>query len=535
MRAFEKSYSIIFGRSAKKIAFYAAAALTILVLYKTFIHPTAPLYYLLFGAVLFTLFFVVDRSVVNPKRSFYVAVISTLIVALLDVVFNKPPLTFALVGGIISALVAQSLRCRSPAFALPLFFVSIIYMYMGNVALAVAASIYAAVIYGIKPLLKKIADGLDAMCMFSSFLYALFAEDDMIEDAFRELSQREKVPIHLYLIGGRHVVAVSEFHPGPFRHIGGGMLVDLLNDAVEKMGYRFVFLHGVGSHERDPISKDSVYKIVKAVSNALAYMQNGKRPVGLRPSVVEVGDVRVVSFSLGTAPHLAVVSRVKSASDDIPLWVARRVDPGAYVLVDAQNKFDGEVQWVEEDVKSLAEAIAKLHEVGKCTVFKIGVGKVETKRLDPLSFEIGPAGVSAIVTQCDRERGLLVVFDGNNLSGELYRKIIDRYGREFHVVEVVTTDTHRSTGVGFGRGYRIVGERLNHGDILKAVDKAVSMALENMDAHPVTYARVEVEAEVLGEEGFKKIKKVVNMYKRISALIIVAVFIIPAIVITTLA
>lgn len=178
-----------------------------------------------------------------------------------------------------------------------------------------------------------------------------------------------------------------------------------------------------------------------------------------------------------------------------------------YVLVDAQNKFDGEVQWVEEDVKSLAEAVAKLHEVGKCTVFKIGVGKVETKRLDPLSFEIGPAGVSAIVTQCDRERGLLVVFDGNNLSGELYRKIIDRYGREFHVVEVVTTDTHRSTGVGFGRGYRIVGERLNHGDILKAVDKAVSMALENMDAHPVTYARVEVEAEVLGEEGFKKIKK----------------------------
>ncbi|MEM4438863.1 MAG: DUF2070 family protein, partial [Pyrobaculum sp.] len=110
-----------------------------------------------------------------------------------------------------------------------------------------------------------------------------------------------------------------------------------------------------------------------------------------------------------------------------------------------------------------------------------------------------------------------------------------RYGREFHVVEVVTTDTHRSTGVGFGRGYRIVGERLNHGDILKAVDKAVSVALENMDAHPVTYARVEVEAEVLGEEGFKKIKKVVNMYKRISALIIVAVFIIPAIVITTLA
>lgn len=535
MRTFEKTYSILFGRSPKKVALYAAAFLAALTFYKSLSYIYAPLYYFGFGALLFTLLLAVDRSVVNPRRSFYVASISTLAVALLDSLFGKPPLTFALVGGIISALVIQSLRCKSPVFTLPLFSAAAVYLLTGNTVLAAVSVIYILVVYSLKPLVKKMAGGLDAMCMFSSFLYAVFAEDDMIEDAFRELGRREKVPLHLYLIGGRHVVVVSDFHPGPFRHIGGGMLIDALNREIERLGYSFTFLHGVGSHERDPITKSSVLKIVEAAKSTLSYMQNGAPPRAVRTRVVEIGDVRIVGFSLGAAPHLAIVSRVNSASDDIPLWVAKNVDPGLYVLVDAQNKFDGAVHWRDEDVKALADGLAKLHETPLCTTFKVGVGKADTAHLDPLGVELGPAGISAIVAQCDDQRSLLVVFDGNNLDGELYRRVVQRYRDVFDVVEVVTTDTHRSTGVGLGRGYRIVGERLRHDDILKAVEQAVASALDSLGPQDVSYSRVEVEAEVLGEEGFRKIQKAVKIYKKVGITILTAVFLVPTLVITVLA
>ncbi|RFA92807.1 DUF2070 family protein [Pyrobaculum aerophilum] len=536
MRTFERSYSLIFGRSPRKLAFYATAFLIILAALKSLSQPAALLLYIAYGGAILTILMLADRAVINLRRSYYIAVISTLLVAFFDVVFQKPVLSFALVGATASALVLQSLKCKSPVYILPLVLTALIYYLMGSVSLLLLSTVYIAVLYLFRIVVNKMAGGLDAMCMFSSFLYAVFAEDDVLEDAFKELGQREKVPIHLFLIGGSHVVLVSDFHPGPFRHIGGGMLVDVLHREVGKMGYRLTFLHGVGSHERDPVSRDSVQRIVESVKSALASMHNGALPAGVRPLKVEVGDVKLVGLSLGTPPHLAIVSRVRSASDDIPTWVSKLVDPGEYILVDAQNKFDGAVQWRDEDVISLSRGLKALHEAGACRSFKIGVGHAATEHLDPLGYEIGPAGVSAIVGDCDGARSLLIVFDGNNIDSALYDKLVKAYERRgYGVVEVVSTDTHRATGVGIGRGYRIVGERLSHGAILEVVEKAVLEAEKNLAPLPVAYRRVEVEAEVLGEEGFRKIQKAVKMYKKVGVIVILAVFVLPSLVIALLA
>lgn len=322
MRTFERAYSILFGKSAKNIAVVATLLLALLATIESLSHPLALLYYAVFTLAMFAVVFVAERDVINPRRAYYVSAVSATATALFDVLFKKPPLAFALIGASIVAVVLQSLKCKSPAFLAPLFTTSVLYYALGFAALAVATLLYAAVIYGIKPVINRITGGLDAMCMFSSFIYAVFAEDDVIEDAFRELGTVERVPLHLYVIGKRHVVVVSDFHPGPFRHIGGGMLVDILNREVEKLGFTFTFLHGVGSHERDPVSQHAVSKIVNAVKDALYYMQDGAPASGVAPTKVVIGDVKLVGFSLGTLPHLAVVSRVNSATDDIPLWVA---------------------------------------------------------------------------------------------------------------------------------------------------------------------------------------------------------------------
>lgn len=536
MRSFEKGYSILFGRSPRRVALYATVLLTFLAAFKTLSAPRAPLLYALFGGVNLLILLSADRAVINPRRSYYVAVISTLVVSFFDLLFQKAPLTFALVGAVITAVVLQSLKCRGLWYIVPLVAASAIYYAVGELYLFAISLLYIAVLQLARLVINKMMRGLDAMCMFSSFIYSVFAEDDVLEDAFRELGRLERVPLHVFTIGGRHVVVVSDFHPGPFRHIGGGMLVDELQKAVEGMGYSFSFLHGVGSHERDPVDRESLRRIVNAVKTVLAYGQNGAPPRGIYPQSLVVGDVKVVGLSLGAPPYLAVVSRVNSASDDIPTWVSRLVDPGAYILVDAQNKFDGAVQWREEDVASLSKGLKALQEAQQCRVFKIGVGKVSVHHLDVLGYEIGPAGISAIVGECDGSRSLLVVFDGNNLHSQLYNKIVDTFkSRGYKLVEVVTTDTHRATGVGIGKGYRIVGERIDHEQILMAVEKAVSEAEKSLGDHKVDYKRVEVEAYVLGEEGFRKIQDAVRMYKKVGVLITAVVFILPILLISLLA
>jgi len=535
MRTFERAYSILFGRSAKNIAVVATLLLALLATIESLVHTLALFYYAIFTLAMFAIMLVAERDVVNPKRAYYVSIVSTAATALFDVLFKKPPLAFALIGASVVAVVLQSLKCKSPAFLAPLFTTSALYYMLGFAALAAVTLLYAAVIYSVKPVVNKMAGGLDAICLFSSFIYAVFAEDDVIEDALRELGTVERAPLHLYVIGGRHVVLVSDFHPGPFRHIGGGMLVDVLSREVERLGFTFTFLHGVGSHERDPVSRHAVSKIVNAVKNALYHMQDGTPASGVAPTKVVVGDVKLVGFSLGTLPHLAIVSRVNSATDDIPLWVAQRVEGGMFVLVDAQNRFDGVVRWRETDVENLAEAIKILHETPRCNSFEIGVGKASAEHIDPLGLEIGPAGVSAIVTACDGKRGLLIVFDGNNLDKQLYDELMRRYEAKYDVVEVATTDTHRSTGVGFGKGYRVVGEWLSHRRILEVVDRAVKAAEASLGPHRVSYQRLEVEAEVLGELGFQKIQGAVRIYKRVGVLIVSVIFVLPLVVISLLA
>ncbi|ABL87894.1 conserved hypothetical protein [Pyrobaculum islandicum DSM 4184] len=528
MRAFEKGYSLLFGRSAKKLALYATLLLSVFIIYKTLAYPTAPFLYILFGGAIFLLLSAIDSEVINSRRSYYVSVISTLVVAFFDLVLQKPPLTFALIGALVSALVIQSLRCKSIVFVLPIVLTAAIYYMMKQIDLALLSLSYAVVMYSLKPVVNKMTGGIDAVCMFSSFIYAVFAEDDIIEDAFRELGRIERVPVHVYLVGRRHVVVVSDFHPGPFRHIGGGALVDVLTQEVEKAGYKFTFLHGVGSHERDPVTKESVKKIVVAIKAALESMKDGSNPIGIRPMEIALGDVKLAAFSLGAMPFLAIVGRLKSASDDIPLWVARQVDTGHFILVDAQNKFDGVVQWRNEDVKALSDGLRKIQESPLCNSFSIGIGKTSAKHLDPFGYEIGPGGITAIVNECDGEKALLVVFDGNNLNSDLYTEIVNTYRkRGYRVVEVVTTDTHRATGVGLGRGYRIVGEYVNHRSIIETVDVAVAEAERFLAAHSVSYRRVEVEAEVLGEEGFRKIQSAVRIYKRVGGLILSAIFLVP--------
>lgn len=391
---------------------------------------------------------------------------------------------------------------------------------MHDYALAVVASIYAISMPLLRRYLSARVKGGDALCMFNAFIYSSVSAEGMFDYAFKPLGVKDRGKLHLYLIEGdsRHLFVVSDFHPGPFRNIGGGSLIEKLVAKGLRSGYDVVFMHGVGSHERDPVSSEDVEKIVNEVFRAASSMRPEGLAGGVEPGRTEVDDVRVAVFSLGVGPPLAIVSRVNSASDDIPLDVAGRIDSRGYVLIDAQNKFDGPLRWDERDVSALQRALDRLPSK-RCGDFKIGVGRADSSFVDPLRLELGAGGVAAVVAECDGRKGLLVVFDGNNMDSEFYRKIQERY-RSYDLVEAITTDTHASTGIGVGSGgYRTVGSGIRHEDLFKLVDRAVASAEASLGAKRGAYREVEVEAEVFGH-NFAQIRGVIESYKKLGAFMV---------------
>lgn len=528
MRAFERGYWALFGRPIRRAIAASLAAATAAVL---ILSPAAVASYVAVFASFFFLVLMSDRQLMTHKRALYTAAAAAAATALLDLASGRRPLTYLLVGASMTSSVLLALRCRQPHFVLPLALAAGVYLAAGRLPLAAASAASVGLVYSLRPLASRMV-GMDGLCMFSAFVSSAFAGGNGLEAALRRLGRRERVPLHLYFLG-RDVVVVSEFHPGPFKHVGGGMLVDRLKEAAEAAGFRMVFLHGVGSHERDPVDGEAVEAVRAALHRALLSPPPPGRPSYLRPTEAVVGDVRVTAFSLGVEPHLAIVSRVSSASDDIPLHVARRVGT-SMVLVDAQNRFDGAVRWSEEDVASLREALDRASGAPACARGRIGVGHASAASVDPQGVEIGPAGISAIAVECDGRLGLLVVVDGNNMDSSLYRRIREELSQRFDFVEVVTTDTHRATGMGAGRGYSIVGERLDHGAVVSLVKAAAGEALASMAEREAAYMRLEVEAEVLGEEGYRKIQRAVRLYRRLGALVLLAVVAAPAALATAL-
>jgi len=520
-RTFEEAYSNIFSEAPDILSYI----LIIVILIDIIIKRT--LLYIIFFLIFYAFFFFVGRRLWTRTGVFKVTSFALGLGALFDLLLGRPPLHYLLISSVIASSMSMSLHCRDGVYLAPVVLTPLYYLYVGDYPLAAVAAAYAVSMPLLRKYLAGRVKGSDALCMFSSFLYSSVSAEGMFDHVFKPLGVKDLGKIHLYLIEGRHLVVVSDFHPGPFRNVGGGILVEKLVARGLRGGYDVVFIHGVGGHERDPVSSDDVERIVSEVFRAASSMQAVDVLRGIRPRRIEVGDVRLTSYSLGVGPPLAIVSRVNSASDDVPLDVAQRVDPRGYVMVDAQNKFDGPLRWDDDDVASLQRALDDASRAEGCRDFKIGIGRADSSLVDPLRLELGAGGVAAVVTDCDGQKSLLLIFDGNNMDGSFYRELQDRLNGAYALVEAITTDTHASTGMGVGGGgYRVVGSGIRREELLKLVNRAVAAAESSLGARRGAYRVLEIEADVFGP-NFAKIRSVVESYKRLGALTVVYLILAP--------
>lgn len=274
-----------------------------------------------------------------------------------------------------------------------------------------------------------------------------------------------------------------------------------------------VYVHGVGSHELDPVTQVDVSRILESIRRTLMSIPN-PAPASIESiplTTVIKGDIKLTAIPLGEKV-LTIVSRINKSTDDIPLRVydelRQLIGPSLdkYILVDAQNGFGSDNSWDDNDVKSLAEAIMELERAPRVkSPLLLGIGHLDASEVSEDQAEIGSAGIYIIIVGGFGGRKLLLIdIDGNNITPELNKRLVEGGLRDgFDDVVIITTDNHQFTG-SFGKlGYKVVGgESIDPDKMVINIKRKIEDIKLSQVAPPV-HAEAEAEVNVIGEDGFK--------------------------------
>ncbi|WP_243681113.1 DUF2070 family protein [Vulcanisaeta souniana] len=233
----------------------------------------------------------------------------------------------------------------------------------------------------------------------------------------------------------------------------------------------------------------------------------GRLPVQLHSRNFRITHVPLCDKSL------VIVSRLVKSSDDIPLRIYEelkrrtKLDWNNIILIDAQNYYSDDNTWNEDDINELASLLSKIGELEQQRLeMKMCLIHTPKYAFGPIQFEIGDNG---LITwgglEVNEKRVLLVVFDGNNLRRELADAIINEFRNYFDIVEVLTTDNHQYTGIARftrNRGYKVVGDSINHDLIMRHIRRNVKQCLDDMRTMRVKYYPVVVQGIRLIGDSF---------------------------------
>ncbi len=209
-----------------------------------------------------------------------------------------------------------------------------------------------------------------------------------------------------------------------------------------------------------------------------------------------------------------------------------KLDWDNVILIDAQNYYSDDNTWDENDINELASLLGRISELEDQRLeIRTCVNRVPKHAFGPIQFEIGDNGLITWGLDVNGRRVLLVIFDGNNLRRELADAIINEFRGAFDIVEVLTTDNHQYTGIARftrSRGYKVVGDSVNHELIMRNVRRSVKRCLNNLSTTHVSYCPVLVESVRLIGDSFNNMvraaeKGVMDWKKHFTVLIILPI------------
>jgi len=262
----------------------------------------------------------------------------------------------------------------------------------------------------------------------------------------------------------------TDFHPGPFRNVGGAKLVnffDLPNT---------VYLHSPTFHGRDPVSEEDLVRIREALSC------EGVELKPMRPFELESENFKVYCLPFDKK-RLIFVSG-KERIDDFVL-------ESENLVVDCHNaNFFGDLEAEEiEEIEQLVRKAETMHSEPSDNV-KGAFVKISAET-DSISRY-----VSAVLLDYGSLKYAIVVFDSNNIDPQ-FRRIVEReFGELGFRAIVCSTDNHSKTGIRVKEAYRPAGGSERDKELLERLLEACKKA--EFESADFKYSESLVRARVLG-------------------------------------
>lgn len=314
-------------------------------------------------------------------------------------------------------------------------------------------------------------------------------------------------------------VVVSLVHPGPFKNIGSSLLPSMVKQEFEKVFHCNTCAPlGITGHEFDLASKRQCYRLIKETVEKAVFNNQGnlatrfhrKAQHGVSVSCQLFGKTAL--FTITLAPN--TTEDMPKQLDTVLYEEAKKRGLQCTVVLNAHNSIndDTEVSVLADTVRDVA--LSCLDETRLLTFepFEVGSATVYPKDFT-LKDGMGPGGITAVAVKVGAQRVIYIVIDGNNMISGLREKILKLLSSMgFQDGEVLTTDTHAMTTLVLGnRGYRAIGEAIDHDKLMLYIREAAEAALNNLAPCTAYSSEITVYGlRVVGENQLKTLAQLLE-------------------------
>ncbi len=300
----------------------------------------------------------------------------------------------------------------------------------------------------------------------------LTSRADYIEKFLIKRSEKFTGRVRCLSTGNASLIS-TDFHPGPFRNVGGARMVRELSRG------RRVYLHSPTSHARNPVSKEDVLRIANSVKCSGTVLKP------LKPFSIHGKNFDVYCFPFDKI-KLILVSGKKHIDDFLVL--------SDHYVVDCHNAYESGYDPSKTDVEEIS---ALLKAVEKRRALEVEIARSALVKLE-VSTESICSYVAALLLEFDGDRYAIVVFDSNNIDLKFREYVEGSFKKIGYRAIVLSTDNHEKTGVRAKQSYKPAGWCDEDWKIVETlIDECKNAKLEKTLP---TYTESQVEVRVMGEK-----------------------------------
>ncbi len=495
----EKFYSKIFSVPKKRISVSVGFLSIILATYLNGVSGLFFLRYLSLGIALIALLLIAGKALnsgFNSRRIFFFALFLLILIELTDFfaihMFDRRIILLSptAIGFVLSVV----LYFTSERFNLFVPFLIILSLYplngtLNGLEIYVISTLAGILLsyFFIKFLDRNVGRINIAEIVRSFVLYWLKGNPEIFERELSKLSEKRRGRVFLIRMNDVEIFA-PEFHPGPFRDVGGSKLVE---ESLKKYD---MFLHAVSDHTSNPATKEDVRKIVNQVFDFIE--AKPKKPFCVEGNKFKLKVYPFDKFNL-------LIIHGKEAIDDLPSKIreiAEKYFPNP-IVVDAHNAYKENYEISASDILELYSLFEKASKI-KTDFCKL---EIYFERADYLS-ETVCGKISLLLMKFDGEKHGILMVDSNNMDVELRNKLEKISSVN---LDIVTTDNHSKTGVSPKIGYKPAGKK-----DFEFISSFLKKTLENakFDEAKVFFGFRDVSVKVMGDVFFKEAEEVLRRF-----------------------